>query len=57
MDFQPCEFHEDIFAGEDSNSLKDRALRAIEASKSSEEDVFWHALVVADRDNVRHFAY
>jgi len=51
------DFHEDILAGEDSNSLKDRALRAIEASKSSEEDVFWHALVVADRDNVRHFAY
>ena len=30
---------------------------SIKVLKSSEEDVFWHALVVADRDNVRHFAY
>ena len=36
---------------------KERALRAVQHHLNSESDRFWHGLVVADQNNVRHFAY
>lgn len=51
------ELGEEIFVGSGSVALKERALRAVDQFINSEEDRFWHPLIVADKEKVRQFVF